>query len=331
MIDSERLCVVGGFDNHGVTNTTEILDLATCALDDPPEPVEERELAAGRFVYGPSLATNRASCAGVKMDARRAIVMGGYDGIARHASTEILDFRSMQFLPGPPLLQPRSGHAAILMEQETLLIAGGFVGKMSSADDDEDDDSDAEAANGGHDEPEATPKADDLRPETKPSANGGGFEDTVATDNAALPADDAGEGDTGDQVAASGAADVADAVGSRSQSETASAIASRVGSHAPTGVKEPAKDAPVKVESRSVSKANKNGTLHCEKDRCHDTCELLRFDSSPQDAADDEEELKFEEGLQMSRRRAYFGLAVFVTVEVEDDYESEDGASDKDD
>merc|ERR1711953_1335457 len=87
-------------------------------------------MAAGRFVYGPSLAINRASCQGVKLDPHRAIVLGGYDGISRHSSTEMLDIPSMQFSAGPEMLQARSGMAAILIEQETLLVAGGYVGKI---------------------------------------------------------------------------------------------------------------------------------------------------------------------------------------------------------
>merc|ERR1711862_595549 len=61
--------------------------------------------------------------------------------------------------------------------------------------------------------------------------------------------------------------------------------------------------------------------LRCEKDQCHDSVELLRFTCSfePQ-----EEELMFEQGMQMSRRRAYFALVTYSTPEIEEDAGSSD-------
>merc|ERR1712232_689025 len=115
---------------------------------------------------------------------------------------------------------------------------------------------------------------------------------------------------------------------SRMGSKAPSAMGSRAGSKAPAGSKA-ANEAPVEDEERSSSKAANLDVLRCEKDRCHDSCELLRFTcgtagQAPED--DNEEELQFEAGLTMSRRRAYFALVCWVTVEVEED----EGGSDLD-
>lgn len=125
MLDTGRLLVAGGYDCMGCSSSTEVFDVSTAFRCDPPEADEWVDLAYGRFFFGPPLLAPRAACAGVKIDLQRALLLGGFDGAERIASTEILDIKAMSFSPGPSLKQARSGCGAILVGESVLLIVGG--------------------------------------------------------------------------------------------------------------------------------------------------------------------------------------------------------------
>eukprot|EP00927_Polykrikos_kofoidii_P061167 TRINITY_DN56036_c0_g1_i1.p1 TRINITY_DN56036_c0_g1~~TRINITY_DN56036_c0_g1_i1.p1 ORF type:complete len:514 (-),score=123.33 TRINITY_DN56036_c0_g1_i1:149-1639(-) len=127
MLDNRRLMVVGGYDRVGTTPSTEVMDLETAKRYDLDydTPFEDLEPSGSRFVPGPPLSGKRGSCAGVRLNERYAMVIGGFDSAERLDSTEILDILEMQFRPGPVMLEVRSGCAVVMVKEDELLILGG--------------------------------------------------------------------------------------------------------------------------------------------------------------------------------------------------------------
>merc|ERR1712048_1462927 len=75
MLDDRQLLVIGGFDQLGSLNTTELFDLDIAqrnsdilmAVTTPtPEPKPDLDLTAGRFTPGPNLVARRAACTSVR-------------------------------------------------------------------------------------------------------------------------------------------------------------------------------------------------------------------------------------------------------------------------
>eukprot|EP00928_Gymnodinium_smaydae_P046858 TRINITY_DN31234_c0_g1_i1.p1 TRINITY_DN31234_c0_g1~~TRINITY_DN31234_c0_g1_i1.p1 ORF type:complete len:519 (+),score=151.53 TRINITY_DN31234_c0_g1_i1:126-1682(+) len=167
MLDGRRLLVAGGFDRVGCTATTELFDIDTCIREDPDAPIEELELHDGRFVAGPSLPSPRAAFPAVKLDERRVIFPGGFDGAERLASTEMFDIRTYEFSPGPSLTKPRSGCAALLISDSQLVVFGGCGVRPPPVEEDEEGEQ-GEEGDEGKKEEEAADEKEPEKPAAKP-------------------------------------------------------------------------------------------------------------------------------------------------------------------
>ena len=67
----------------------------------------------------------RRGCAAVLLPGeRRVLVVGGYDGTTRLATTEILDIDTMAFSPGPVMSLGRSSCAVVSLPGSILVLAG---------------------------------------------------------------------------------------------------------------------------------------------------------------------------------------------------------------
>jgi len=85
-----------------------------------------------RFTPGPDMLQARGGCAAALLDTERVIIVGGFDGTSRLASTEILNLETMTFTRGPSLSTPRSGHCCLCVGEEGYerpMVFGGFDGK----------------------------------------------------------------------------------------------------------------------------------------------------------------------------------------------------------
>ena len=74
------------------------------------------------------MATTRAWCAAVRLDARRVLVVGGSDNPSNArslATTEILDLETMRFSAGPRMLSSRFYCTAVALDARRVLVAGG--------------------------------------------------------------------------------------------------------------------------------------------------------------------------------------------------------------
>jgi hypothetical protein len=115
VLHGRSVVVFGGFDGNAALNTTEVLD-----LDDG---TTEASTA------GPTMATARMGCAAVRLDARRVLVVGGFDYTITLAgpldTTEILDLETMRFSAGPRMLSRRSYCTAVALDAQRVLVAGG--------------------------------------------------------------------------------------------------------------------------------------------------------------------------------------------------------------
>jgi hypothetical protein len=121
VLHGRRVVVFGGFNhNDAVLNTTEVFD-----LDDAG--------ATESSTAGPAMATARASCTAVRLDARRVLVVGGSSipqwPAAQAAgyldTTEILDLGTMLFSAGPRMLSKRCYCTAVALDAGRVLVAGG--------------------------------------------------------------------------------------------------------------------------------------------------------------------------------------------------------------
>ncbi|KAJ1459185.1 hypothetical protein M885DRAFT_511678 [Pelagophyceae sp. CCMP2097] len=125
-VDAENLMVIGGFNKRTLA-TTEIMSLEDAATN------------PWLFKPGPSLPSPRMACAAVLLkDEKTVLVIGGGEGVLEHvgpgkggpeweatATTELLDLATMSFTPGPKMLEPRMGCAAIVLENGNVLVLGG--------------------------------------------------------------------------------------------------------------------------------------------------------------------------------------------------------------
>merc|ERR1719253_34892 len=83
MLDAGHVLVVGGYNDSGQLDTTEVLDIG-----------------AMTFASGPKMGVCRRGCAAVTLDGR-ILVIGGYNGQQQLETTEVLDTTTMKFSPGP--------------------------------------------------------------------------------------------------------------------------------------------------------------------------------------------------------------------------------------
>mmetsp|Transcript_117495 Transcript_117495/g.332922 ORF Transcript_117495/g.332922 Transcript_117495/m.332922 type:complete len:179 (+) Transcript_117495:261-797(+) len=126
MLDRRRLLVIGGFDRAGCSNTTELLDLDEPVFDAAGFLLED--LSKATFRPGPRLEHRRAGCAAAKITANRVLVVGGFDGIHKTRSTELLDISDIEtlaFTPGPPMITERSGCSLARLDAECIFVVGG--------------------------------------------------------------------------------------------------------------------------------------------------------------------------------------------------------------
>jgi hypothetical protein len=70
----------------------------------------------------------RDNCAAVALDARRFLVIGGYNSRSYFSSTEILSLDTMAFAPGPAMATPHYGSAAVALDEHRVMVAGGGSG-----------------------------------------------------------------------------------------------------------------------------------------------------------------------------------------------------------
>jgi len=73
----------------------------------------------------------REGCAAVKIDAERALVIGGFDGSNSLNTTEILNYGTGCFAPGPKMRVARWGCAAVKVNDKQIIVIGGRVGNES--------------------------------------------------------------------------------------------------------------------------------------------------------------------------------------------------------
>jgi hypothetical protein len=123
VLHGRSVVVFGGRVGKAALNTTEVLNLDAGAT--------------GGFTAGPTMATARAGCAAVRLDARRVLVVGGSYGPASPAArsmdtTEILDLETMRFSAGPRMLSKRFCCTAVALDAGRVLVAGGADENINS-------------------------------------------------------------------------------------------------------------------------------------------------------------------------------------------------------
>lgn len=161
------LVVFGGFDGSTWLDTTEVLDLEAATLEFVPGPrlrtprnfaaacaLDERRMLVaggsdGSAVFfdttevfnvtptdggmsvsaGPVMSTCRDGCAASRIDDRRILVLGGYDGDGWLDSTEVLDLDTMSFAAGPRMATPRNFCTAVTPERCQVFVFGGHNGQ----------------------------------------------------------------------------------------------------------------------------------------------------------------------------------------------------------
>lgn len=107
--------VVGGFDGQSVLSSVEVLE---------PGSIDEG------WRYAPGLPSPRSGLSAVATPFG-VIVAGGFDGEQRLASVSKLDDEAVEWISLPPMAQPRSNFALILLPSPTapaLLAVGGYSG-----------------------------------------------------------------------------------------------------------------------------------------------------------------------------------------------------------
>lgn len=120
MIGTSHLMVLGGRNDYGCMDTTEILNI---------------HRAPWQFESGPKLCKKRAGATVTMVDNTRLLVIGGTDGSKIHGSTEILHLRDTGRDPptivsalGPFVVTPRSYSASLMLNSGHLFIIGGHNG-----------------------------------------------------------------------------------------------------------------------------------------------------------------------------------------------------------
>lgn len=124
-----RLLVIGGYDNQGSTDSTEVANFGPVLQQDPEDintggyDLEKKVV----FIAGPRMASRRAACVALRMSETQILVLGGFDGTKRLKSTEILDLKTMTFSPGPSMLRERAGCTVcpIGTDKKRYLVCGG--------------------------------------------------------------------------------------------------------------------------------------------------------------------------------------------------------------
>ncbi len=110
-----RVLIVGGMVENGVfLNSAELYD-----------PKKET------FLVTASMQSSRVEHTGTLLPNGKVLIAGGLAGRALEggpgvvASTEIYDPATGQFIAGPPMTTPRTGHAAVLLHNNKVLLVGG--------------------------------------------------------------------------------------------------------------------------------------------------------------------------------------------------------------
>ena len=109
--------MIGGCCRGTPTKTTAVLDLGTMV-----------------FAPGPAMAAAREGCAAVVPPGGScALVVGGCDdeNSLSTSSTELFNLGTMTFEPGPQMLSPRGGCAAVVLDARRILIIGGNSDSIS--------------------------------------------------------------------------------------------------------------------------------------------------------------------------------------------------------
>jgi hypothetical protein len=94
--------------------------------------------ARPRVAPAGTLAVARAAHTATLLRSGRVLVAGGctVDGCeldSRSATTELYDPSRRRFTPGPRLLRPRVGHAAVRLADGSVLVIGGWTGRRPTA------------------------------------------------------------------------------------------------------------------------------------------------------------------------------------------------------
>jgi Kelch motif protein len=95
-------------------------------------------LATASVAPAPSMQVPRAAHAATLLSDGRVLVTGGCTASscetdARSATTELYSPASARFAPGPRLLRPRVGHAAVTLPNGDVLVFGGWIGPQETA------------------------------------------------------------------------------------------------------------------------------------------------------------------------------------------------------
>ncbi|KAJ1459197.1 hypothetical protein M885DRAFT_560954 [Pelagophyceae sp. CCMP2097] len=132
-----RVVVFGGHADGSVLDSTEVLDTRTMA-----------------FTAGPDMLTARYGHAVVQIDGNRVLlvggvddddavintneifhletltilVVGGHDGTSGLSTTEIFNLDTMAITPGPDMVAPRHGCAAVALDEHRIMLTGGSSG-----------------------------------------------------------------------------------------------------------------------------------------------------------------------------------------------------------
>mmetsp|Transcript_471 Transcript_471/g.1102 ORF Transcript_471/g.1102 Transcript_471/m.1102 type:complete len:734 (-) Transcript_471:308-2509(-) len=111
-LDDDRMWIVGGSATKADGNT-EVLNF-------------KAEGPRMTFSDGPKLSRHRRECACIALDEDRVMVIGGFNGANFLSSTEILNIRTMQTVPGPKIVQPRaSPGVGYISSSNRIVVVGG--------------------------------------------------------------------------------------------------------------------------------------------------------------------------------------------------------------